>query len=421
MKKLNILLIIIIVGVLSSCEDKYTEIFMGNSPVYMSYEELRLAVKQSTAQELNNPGKMYFKDNYIFIVEEMEGIHIIDNSDPANPENITFIEIPGSVDIAIKGTILYADSYVDLVAIDISDLNSIEEVNRIEDVLPYTLPPYDEDYPLSRIDEEKGVVTGWEIKKVRQEVENRYYPRYYEMDWALSSSFANFSSGGIGSNGIGIGGSMARFGIAENTLYAIDNSMLYIFNITTPSNPVNIKEFYAGWNIETMFILEDNMFLGTQNGMRIYDISVPASPMYVSQFWHVTSCDPVVVQDTLAYVTLRGGTSCWNDVNELDVISIANIEAPYLLKAHPMEEPYGLGIDDNILFICDAGLKIYDATDPLTISDNLLATFPSIEAYDVIPLGENLLLIGDDGLYQYDYSDVQNIQLLSTIAIVSED
>ena len=72
-------------------------------------------------------------------------------TDPADPENMGFIEIPGNVDIAIKNNTLYADSYVDLVAIDISDIENPEEVNRVEDVFPYTLPPYDENYRLADI------------------------------------------------------------------------------------------------------------------------------------------------------------------------------------------------------------------------------------------------------------------------------
>ena len=48
---------------------------------------------------------------------------------------------------------------------------------------------------------------------------------------------------------------------------------------------------------------------------------------------------------------------------------------------------------------------------------NIITTFPDIQAYDVIPLNGVLMLIGDDGLHQYDYTDLSDIKLLSTIAI----
>ncbi len=421
MKKYIIYSILLTSLLTTGCEDRITEIFTGNSPVYMSYEDLRLSVKQSDAQELVNPGKLYFKDNYIFIVEAMKGIHIIDNSDPANPANISFIEILGIADLAVKGTILYADSYVDMVAIDISDLSAIHEAGRVEDMLPYTIPEFDKDYPIAMIDEDQGVVIDWEIKRIKQQIDNNNYP-VYRGGWEMNTDTGGgkvTGGGGISANGVGVGGSMARFGITQNTLYAIDNTTLHIFSISNPEAPVFKKDFSAGWGIETLFILDKHMFLGGQNGMRVFDVSIPNSPMFISNFWHATGCDPVVVQDNLAYITLRGGNACGNEVNQLIVVSIRDISEPEELKAYPMEGPYGLGIDDKTLFVCDgeAGLKVFDITKPLAITDNQLAIFPDIFGYDVIPMDGVLMLIGEDGLYQYDYSDVTNISLLSKIGI----
>ena len=420
MKKLNLFLLLVMVLTATSCEDKYTEIFVANSPIYTTYEDLRKSVKQTDPTDLVNPGKIYFKDNYIFIVEVMKGMHIFDNSNPSNPVNFSYVEIPGIADIAMKGTILYADSYVDMVALDLSDLSAIKEVGRVEDVLPYTIPPYNEKYPVAQIDEEQGVVTDWEIKKVKQVLNNYYYPVYWRGGMEdMATNTGGISGGGVSGQGIGVGGSMARFGIYENTLYAVDNSTLHIFSITTPQTPVIKKQFNAGWAIETMFILKDKMFLGAQNGMRLYDISIPNSPMFLINFWHLTGCDPVVVKDDIAYITLRGGNNCGNNVNQLVVVSIAKITEPRELKAYPMEGPYGLGIDGNTLFICDgdAGLKVYNVMDPMKISDNRIAHFPDIFGYDVIPIDGVLMLIGADGLYQYDYTNLRNIILLSKIEV----
>jgi hypothetical protein len=84
-----------------------------------------------------------------------------------------------------------------------------------------------------------------------------------------------------------------------------------------------------------------------------------------------------------------------------------------------MTEPYGLGIENEVLFVCDgkAGLKIYHANDPYAIDENLIAHYKDIDAYDVIPLGEVLLVIGKDGLYQYDYSSLEDIQRLSYLPV----
>ena len=408
-----------------SCEDKMTEIFVANSPIYMSYEDLAKAVKQTESRDIVKPGKIYFKDNYLFIIEDKTGIHIIDNTIPASPQKISFIEIPGVVDMAIKGDVLYVDSYIDFVALSLADLNNITELKRIKEVFPYTLPAYNEDYPIAEIDQKKGVVVGWEIKTIRQEVENRYYPVYwYESRFfdALSSSFST-NAGGVSGSGFGVGGSMARFGISGNTLYTVDENMLHVFDITTADSPKRYGDYYAGWRIETMFISGDKLFLGSQNGVYIHDISIPRYPQYISQFWHMTGCDPVVVSDTLAYVTLRGGNACGNTLDRLDVISVANIQKPRLIATYSMNEPYGLGIDGNTLFVCDgsAGLIIYDVTDPLKIDTHKLASFPDIVAIDVIPFNGLLFLIAEDGFYQYNYDNLNAIQLVSKIDVVSTD
>ncbi len=410
---------------LNSCMDEYTEVFTANSPVYMSWEELRTSVKMTEACDLVNPGKIYFKDGYIFINEELKGIHIINNQNPSNPQNIGFLEIPGNVDIAVKDNILYADSYVDLVAIDISDINNLQEVKRIEEVFPYTTPPFDENYRVAEVDEEKGVVIEWEIKRIRQKMEY-YYPVYYRLSYGAEDAinFSNAAPAASNGGSFGVGGSMARFGLYNDYLYAVDNSNLYMFDVKNPESPNNIGSQNVGWDIETMFITDGQMFFGTQSGMRIYSLEVPTVPNYIGQFWHVTSCDPVVVADGYAYITLRGGNTCGSNVNRLDVLKLSdNYVDNTLLESYPLHGPYGLGIDDQILFVCDgdAGLKVYDVTDKLHIDDHQIASFPNINTYDVIPVNGFLFMVGDDGFYQYDYSDIQNISQVSVIPVANED
>lgn len=404
-----------------SCRDQYSEVFTGNVPVYMSYEDLRAAVKMNSPRDLENPGKIYFKDGYIFINEELKGIHIIDNRNPANPQNIGFIDVPGNVDIAVKNNTLYADSYIDLVAIDIADVNNPREVGRVKDILPYTTPPYDDDYRVAKVEPEKGVVIGWEIEQVRQEMEYYYYPVYYSGRELFNADRASYSGGGVqqGST-FGIGGSMARFGLFSDYLYAVDNNTLYLFDVKTEGSPNSIGKQYVGWNIETMFIYDRHMFFGTQNGMLIYSLEVATVPKYIGQFWHVTACDPVVVADGYAYVTLKGGNQCGSNVNRLDVLRLSDdYKTITLLQSYPLSGPNGLGIDGDILFVCDgdAGLKVYNVADKLHIDDNLIARFPNINTYDVIPVNGYLFMIGDNGFYQYDYSDLQDIRQISFIPV----
>ncbi len=408
----------------TSCQDEIYEKSYRNVPVYMSFDELRMPVTAGPASALINPGKIYFKDGIIFINEEMKGVHIIDNTDPSSPRNIGFIDIPGNMDIAIKGNTLYADSYVDMVAIDISDLDAPKEVSRVNDVFPYTLPPLaDDKFPVDEIDKSKGVVTGWEVKLSSRKIDTHYFPVYRggwfgaKYDYAVPMTNAETASGIFG-----IGGSMARFGLNGDFLYAVDNYMIHVFDADNAQKPVPVSDLYLNGETETMFIHDNNIFLGTRTGMMVYSLSDPRNPQYKASFPHIYSCDPVVVQDHVAYVTLRGGNMCGQTVSSLDIYSLSeNYDQATEAYSYNMAEPYGLAIDDEILFVCDGqkGLLVYDASDISLIDEKQIASFSDIKAYDVIPFDDHLFLIGDDGFYQYDYSDINNIREISRILVGS--
>jgi len=114
---------------------------MANVPVYQSDAEFLSAIRSMDAKNISSKGKIFLKDNYILINEPNDGIHIIDNSDPSVPINICFIYIPGNVDMAASGNVLYADTYQDLLVIDISDVTNVSVLKRIEDIYPGALPP----------------------------------------------------------------------------------------------------------------------------------------------------------------------------------------------------------------------------------------------------------------------------------------
>lgn len=417
---------------MASCKDKVVETYTYtvNNPIYMSHDEFANKVLNSEPRSLSNPGKIHIKGDMLFIVEQYEGIHVIDNTNPSSPQTLSFIEIPGVVDVASRGYTLYVDSYTDLVALDISDRNAIKEIGREAGVFTQnnnffnSLPPTNNQYPIGPIDPALGVVIGWKVETITEEY---LYENYrggcwncmYTTDVAVNDVASESTNSPTSSPIAGISGSMARFAVKDNALYVLDLMALKVFDISTAANPVAGQTFASGLMVETLFPMNDMLFVGTTSGMQIYDITARMTPAFITTFAHATSCDPVVVEGNIAYVTLRSGTECQGFTNQLEAINVADIKNPSLIKAYPMTNPHGLGIDNGTLFICDgdAGLKIYDAADPATISDHQLSHFDNINAYDVIPLGNVLLMIGSDGFYQYDYSDLQNIQLLSVIPV----
>jgi hypothetical protein len=351
-----------------------------------------------------------------------KGIHVIDNSDPANPQMVCFYEIMGNVDMAIRGNILFADSYIDLVAIDITNIDKPVEINRIENVFPEVVPEGDKWYPYAMVDKSKGVIVDWEVKTVTEERE----PGSNWGGWIYREKMTLMAATDGGANwsaGAGTAGSMARFMLNDKYLHLIAHPwMLKTVDVEVPEKMSIVDSIYVTRNMETLFLLGEKMFVGTTTGMLIYDVSDATKPIQISQYDHITACDPVVADGYYAYVTLRTGTRCANGQNLLEVIDISSIANPFLVKSYPMYNPHVLGIDGDLLFICDgtAGLKIYDKSDPLNIINNKLAHYPDFYTFDVIPMGGILMLVGEEGIYQYNYSDPKNIVQISHIPIIRE-
>ncbi|MGF1635672.1 MAG: LVIVD repeat-containing protein [Cyclobacteriaceae bacterium] len=409
----------VLAAMLQSCDDKVeiTRTYTIFEPVYMSTTEIRSSFEVRTPEVLENPGKIYLFGDYLFINEPSKGIHIVNNADPSNPTIIKFINLPGNYDMAVRGNSLYADSYMDLVVMDISNLDDIKITHRSEDIFTNILST-------QVYNPELGVIVDWEeVEKIEVSSDdfNGDFPRFYAMsDNRMAAAEVSFLSFAPQQPMVGIGGSMARFTITDNFLYAIDQSRLYSFNITNPELPAQAPTVNVGWGIETVFPYKDMLFIGAQNGMYIYSLADPLAPIQLSMYQHVMSCDPVVVNNDIAYVTLRSGNDCrGGTVNQLDVIDVHNPSSPKRLSTHQMLNPHGLGYDDGVLFICEGkhGLKVFNAIDHKKIGENILMHITGLDAYDVIPYQKNLILIGENGLRQYNYDDPSKLKLLSTLNI----
>lgn len=221
-------------------------------------------------------------------------------------------------------------------------------------------------------------------------------------------SFSGVESG----SDSGKGGSMARFTIAGDYLYTVDHSTLKMFSVSDPAHPQYLREKEQNLDvgIETIFVMDTLLFIGSQDGMYIYNIKRPAFPQFTSMTSHIRSCDPVVASGNYAYVTLNSDNRwCGRASNVLQIYNISDPYRPVLVEPEMrLNSPRGLGIDGNKLFVCDRGLKVYDVSNPerpLWIDDpSEIPEAGGVDAYDVIPYNGILLLTGKDGLYQFDYT-----------------
>src|SRR5688572_15216924 len=103
---------------LEGCDDtcKTTRKYSYYEPKYTPLSEIRNGIKLQQVQPISKVGKIYIKGHLLFVNDPGKGIHIIDNQNPASPVRKSFLAIPGNYELAVKGNVLYADSYMDLVA-----------------------------------------------------------------------------------------------------------------------------------------------------------------------------------------------------------------------------------------------------------------------------------------------------------------
>lgn len=216
--------------------------------------------------------------------------------------------------------------------------------------------------------------------------------------------------------GTGTGGSLARFTIAANHLYLADYNSIEVYDLTDAANPVKKTSVnVGGWGIETIYPYMDKLFVGSRDGMFIYSITDPSHPVKLGEARHVRSCDPVVANDSIAYVTLQGGSPCGPAQDGLYIYDIKNVTAPVQKSLFPISTPFGLGLKDSVVFVCrgGSGLSLVNVKKPS--SPELMYTVTDGNFKDVIPYDNLLICYISTGLLIYDISDLKQIKKIGTV------
>jgi hypothetical protein len=137
-------------------------------PVY-GVDSIQRVIKSMAPRETQQAGKIYVFGNYLFQVERLQGVHVIDYSNRKSPKKIGFIQSAGCSEIAVKNGYLIANNLQDLVTIDIRQLDSVKESARISNAFPHfyneqSLPPQrGKAYVCPEWS--KGTVIGWTLEK----------------------------------------------------------------------------------------------------------------------------------------------------------------------------------------------------------------------------------------------------------------
>ncbi len=221
----------------------------------------------------------------------------------------------------------------------------------------------------------------------------------------------------VNSRSSGNGGSLARFTVVGNYLYIADHNNIKTYDISDLDS-LRLKGVTpVGFGVETIFPYDDKLFIGSRDGMFIYSIEDPREPKKLGQALHTRSCDPVVANNKYSYVTLRSGSACGPATAGLYIYDIQDIQKPVQVSLLKLDNPYGLGLKDSVVFVCrDAGLDVVNVKNPSL--PKITHTIADAAYRDVIVYDDLLICYVTDGLLLYDIADLNNIVRLDDIEYI---
>jgi len=331
-------------------------------------------------QGLVYPVNMTIQNNRLFVSDQVTGVHVFDVADPVEPVLKMTIPLRGNRGTAIKDDILYANEWGSLLAIRV-EADAYEVVKTIKRDPAYIAGP------------DVVMETG---------------------GFACACATSTMAPTSAPSGG-GTGSSFATFAVIDDYLYYLDHTSLVTLDISQPEDPKEISQTPVGWDVETLYPTADYLFVGGRRGMYIFDRSDPAAPEEISKVEHFRACDPVVVLDDVAYVTLRGGSLCGAAPDVLLSVSIHDPAKPEVIGEKPMKTPYGLAIDASRLYVStgENGFELLDISQPW--EPTRINGWTNRPTKDFIWMNRLLYALTFDGLLIFDASNPADPVLLSEI------
>jgi len=404
-------------GMFSCAEDTGTvEVtYTEAKAIYFDIDAIRATPLEGDVHAIFNPGKIFIGDEFILIGEEDEGIHVLDNTDRNNPVQTSFINIPGNKEYYVDNNTIYAESYYDMLKIDISNPNQPQLISRSKNAIQAPL-----------LNEDGLAITSFdfETKTIMLDQNDDFYQEivddqivYY--DFALNVIPESAVPTSFAGNSNGKGGTVNRVAKYEGYVYLISNDIITVINDNNFDNDVTKIPSEID-DMETIYPYKDKLFIGSRSAMVIYDVSTPNQPRKEYDFEHVTSCDPVLPHGDAAYVTLRSGQwdNCPGTMNALITIDISDLDNPRQASEVTMSSPYGMIVIGNQLYVGEGknGLSVFNIND--ANNPEFQRNYDDVESYDIItdPSDDNILFIaGPDGLSQFIINADQSLDLQSTI------
>lgn len=420
----SIMLFSVLLIFMNSCSKDFgttTVQYNKITPVYETPATAHKIEVHEARSNIKDAGEIFVGSDYLYVGEENEGIHIVDNANPSQPQNIGFISIPGCHEFFVSENYLYANNYFDIVKMDITDISHpklVARANRavvegelkgidyeIEDKI---FVGFHNELVTEELPEDSDV-----LQYVRSGQSNVYLNLHEEVvpPPSIPSSFVGNSSG--------VAGTTNRLAVYEDYLFVIYSSAISTFDGNLNAVSQNNR---SGDVLETAIVKNDKLYVGDQMGMTTYDIQASGQLDQVSRFDHQVSCDPVLpVSDKLSYVTIRNSGPCPGDENLLFVVEEnENTFYPRTLQTIQMRSPMGMTLVGDLLIVAEGtkGFDVFDTSNPRDLQR--IYTETDIECHDVLShpdFNDRLLVADGSWIKQFKRTTTDRFELISNFRI----
>lgn len=235
----------------------------------------------------------------------------------------------------------------------------------------------------------------------------------------IGCGFEDIDGTFTGDSNTGASGSITKFAVHNGYMYALNPNEVLTYDLSNEDKPELIHQLATDYGLETIFIYDDAIYLGSRTSLYILDISTPHTPILLSktdrsiQFFN--GCDPVVVQDNIAYSTIKviqNVCGDWNSRSALLVYDVTNKRNPREIGDYPLNEPNGLGLFNQYLFVCDAGsdeVRVFDISEPNALVELPELAIPITNPVDIIINNGKMIVSAQTYFQIYNITDVRDI------------
>lgn len=357
--------------------------------IALSYNEIKDDI--DTLEEL--PYQFFssftISNKYLFVSNGDSGIHVIDNTDPKNPKNTSFIRFPNVTNMKVVDNILYASSMGDIAVLDIADIHNVKLLKRVA---------------ISEDKSNEFIIIGNKLPKDFTTKNTNKFFEYSKNDLTIIGNYIYY---------INLKKELVILDISDKSNTKIVNRLR--LNITKAES-IEYAEI-----IQSISYSNDMMAVSSHKKLYLYSIKDLKNPVLLSTLDYSQKLrSPRLFVDSkkiLSSGTLLDKFSIAMTENKIylnmdkkyiDIINLDDVSKPKFTNSCEVEEDLmysNMIIKNKKLFLIGKEVKVFDVSNDLNL--NLLGKF-NVKSTDFLITDQWLLisLESKKSLYEYDISNI---------------